>query len=164
MFLKLKTLHFLDLIHIAIFVCVQQKKSITCKVLHSTAHGFSHSICPVHMSWVHFLLPLISSSESIVSISNLAHLHSGECRLWLYTVTCRWNCTWWKIWRRYSLHAQLEILRRNKKKWFLLTQKRSSKRSSKQLLDTRSKWSIYIVGRFRRSRGRSAHGWSFRLL
>ena len=44
MFLKLKTLHFLDLIHIAIFVCVQQKKSITCKVLHSTAHGFSHSI------------------------------------------------------------------------------------------------------------------------
>ena len=81
MFLKLKTLHFLDSIHIAIFVYASSKKKcITCKVLHSTAHGISHSISATYVMSA-FLLPLISSSESIVSISNLAHLHSGECRL-----------------------------------------------------------------------------------
>ena len=42
MFLKLKTLHFLDLIHIAIFVCVKPKKNV------------SHARCctPLHMDFL----------------------------------------------------------------------------------------------------------------
>ena len=166
MFLKLKTLHFLDLIHIAIFVCVQQKKSITCKVLHSTAHGISHSISATYMSWVHFdyrWFPRVSLESPSPTVSTSA--------LWRVQTLTLYSHMQMKLHMHdekydvdiFAACSQLEILRR-KKKWFDADPKRSSKRSSKQLLDTRSTWSICIVGRFPRSRGRSVHGWSFRLL
>ena len=124
-------------------------------------------VFPLHMSWVHFdyrWFPRVSLESPSPTVSTSA--------LWRVQTLTLYSHMQMKLHMHdekydvdiFAACSQLEILRRKKKKWFDADPKRSSKRSSKQLLDTRSTWIICIVGRFPRSRGRSVHGWSFRLL
>ena len=95
-----------------------KKKCITCKVLHSTAHGISHSISATYMSWVHFdyrWFPRVSLESPSPTVSTSA--------LWRVQTLTLYSHMQMKLHMHdekydvdiFAACSQLEILRRKKK-------------------------------------------------
>ena len=119
MFLKLKTLHFLDSIHIAIFVYASSKKK---NVSHARCCTPLHMefliVFPLHMSWVHFdyrWFPRVSLESPSPTVSTSA--------LWRVQTLTLYSHMQMKLHMHdekydvdiFAACSQLEILRRKKK-------------------------------------------------